>query len=125
SGTPPDIVAKLYTELKTAFALPEIHETISRSGMIPQDSPPPEELQRYVASEAARWGTIVQKAGAAGIEKLVRAPICAGRRVGNNIGAWAAISPAIGSMSILLLPPATRLPAGRASPAPARCGGPG
>ena len=68
SGTPPDIVAKLYTELKTALALPEIHETISRSGMIPQDSPPPEELQRYVASEAARWGTIVQKAGAAGIE---------------------------------------------------------
>jgi len=68
SGTPPDVVAKLYTELKTALAVPEIRETIARSGMIPQDSPPPEELQRYVASETVRWGTIVQKAGAAGIE---------------------------------------------------------
>jgi tripartite-type tricarboxylate transporter receptor subunit TctC len=68
SGTPPDVVAKLYSELKAALALPEIRETISRSGMIPQDSPPPEELQRYVASETVLWGTIVQKAGAAGIE---------------------------------------------------------
>lgn len=68
AGTPPDIVAKLHAEMKTALALPEIHETISRSGMIPQDSPSPEELQRYVASEAVRWGAIVQKAGAAGIE---------------------------------------------------------
>jgi len=68
SGTPPDVVAKLYIELKTALAMPEIRETIARSGMIPQDSPPPEELQRYVASETVRWGTIVQKAGAAGIE---------------------------------------------------------
>jgi tripartite-type tricarboxylate transporter receptor subunit TctC len=68
SGTPPDIVAKLYTELKTALALPEIRETISRSGMIPQDSPPPAELQRYVASETVRWAKIVKEAGAAGIE---------------------------------------------------------
>ncbi len=68
SGTPLDVVSKLYGEMRTALALPEIRETISRSGMIPQDSPPPEELQRYVASETVRWGTIVQKAGAAGIE---------------------------------------------------------
>jgi tripartite-type tricarboxylate transporter receptor subunit TctC len=68
AGTPPDVIAKLYAEMKTALALPEIHETISRSGMIPQDSPPPEELQRYVASEAVRWSAIVQKAGATGIE---------------------------------------------------------
>jgi tripartite-type tricarboxylate transporter receptor subunit TctC len=68
SGTPPDIVDRLYAELKTGLAVPEIRETISSSGMIPQDSPPPEELQRYVASEAVRWGAIVQKAGAAGIE---------------------------------------------------------
>jgi tripartite-type tricarboxylate transporter receptor subunit TctC len=68
AGTPPDIVARLHTELRTALALPAINETISRGGMIPQDSPAPEELQRYVASETVRWGAIVQKAGAAGIE---------------------------------------------------------
>jgi tripartite-type tricarboxylate transporter receptor subunit TctC len=36
--------------------------------MIPQDSPTPAELQSYVASEAVRWGKIVQEAGAKGIE---------------------------------------------------------
>ena len=36
--------------------------------MIPVDSPPPEELARYVGSETVRWGKIVQQAGAAGIE---------------------------------------------------------
>jgi tripartite-type tricarboxylate transporter receptor subunit TctC len=68
AGTPPDILARLHDELKAALAQPEIRETISRSGMIPQDSPTPEELHRYVASETIRWGKIVQAAGAAGIE---------------------------------------------------------
>jgi tripartite-type tricarboxylate transporter receptor subunit TctC len=68
AGTPPDILAKLAAELKTALALPEIRETISRSGMIPQESPSREELQRYVASETVRWAKIVREAGAAGIE---------------------------------------------------------
>jgi tripartite-type tricarboxylate transporter receptor subunit TctC len=67
AGTPPDILAKLHGELKTALALPEIRDTISRSGMIPQDSPSPEELSRYVASEIIRWRKIVQEAGAAGV----------------------------------------------------------
>jgi tripartite-type tricarboxylate transporter receptor subunit TctC len=68
AGTPPDVVAKLHSELKEALALPEIRDTISRSGMIPQDSPSPEDLQRYVASETVRWSKIVKDAGAAGIE---------------------------------------------------------
>ena len=45
----------LYAELKAALAALDVHEIIARSGMIPQDSPPPDELQRYVASETARW----------------------------------------------------------------------
>jgi tripartite-type tricarboxylate transporter receptor subunit TctC len=68
AGTPPATIAKLHAELKTALALPEIRETIARNGMIPQDSPSPEELQRYIASETVRWGKIVKDAGAAGIE---------------------------------------------------------
>jgi tripartite-type tricarboxylate transporter receptor subunit TctC len=68
AGTPPDVVSKLHAELIEALALPEIRDTISRSGMIPQDSPSPEELQRYVASETVRWSKIVKDAGAAGIE---------------------------------------------------------
>jgi hypothetical protein len=36
--------------------------------MIPLDSPPPEELQRFIVSEIVRWGKIVQQAGIAGSE---------------------------------------------------------
>jgi tripartite-type tricarboxylate transporter receptor subunit TctC len=68
AGTPPDILARLYDEMKAGLAQSDIRETIARGGMIPQDSPTPAELQSYVASEAVRWGKIVQEAGAKGIE---------------------------------------------------------
>jgi tripartite-type tricarboxylate transporter receptor subunit TctC len=68
AGLPPAILDKLHTELKATLAQPEVREQIARFGMIPVDSPPPEELHRYVGSETARWGRIVREAGAAGIE---------------------------------------------------------
>jgi tripartite-type tricarboxylate transporter receptor subunit TctC len=68
AGTPPDILDKLHGEMKAILTQPEIREQVARFGMIPQDSASPEELQRYVASEAVRWGKIVQQAGATGIE---------------------------------------------------------
>jgi len=68
AGTPPDILARLYDEMKAGLAQSDIRETIARGGMIPQDSPTPAELQSYVASEAVRWGKIVQESGAKGIE---------------------------------------------------------
>jgi len=68
AGLPPDVLNKLHTELKSVLAEPEIKAQIARFGMIPVDSPSPEELHRYVGSETARWGKIVQQAGAAGIE---------------------------------------------------------
>jgi hypothetical protein len=37
-------------------------------GLIPIDTPSVDELQRFVASEAARWGKIVQQVGIAGTE---------------------------------------------------------
>jgi tripartite-type tricarboxylate transporter receptor subunit TctC len=68
AGLPPDILGKLHGELKAILAQPEVSGQIARLGMIPVDSPPPDELQRYVASETARWSKIVQQAGATGIE---------------------------------------------------------
>ena len=61
AGLPPDILNKLHGELKAILAQPEIREQIARFGMIPVDSPPPEELHRYVGSETARWSRIVQR----------------------------------------------------------------
>ena len=40
----------------------------TRDGTIPQTSPPPPELKRFVDSEIARWGKVVEKAGLAGSE---------------------------------------------------------
>ena len=68
AGLPPAILDRLHGELKGVLAQPEIRQQIARYGMIPVDSPPLEELHRYVGSETVRWSKIVQQAGAAGIE---------------------------------------------------------
>jgi tripartite-type tricarboxylate transporter receptor subunit TctC len=68
AGLPSGVLDRLHGELKAVLAQPEIRGQIARLGMIPQDSPPPEELHRYIADETARWRKIVQQAGAAGIE---------------------------------------------------------
>jgi tripartite-type tricarboxylate transporter receptor subunit TctC len=68
AGAPSDILDKLHREVKAALAQPDVREQIARLGMIPQDTPSPEELQRYVGSETVRWRKIVEQAGAVGIE---------------------------------------------------------
>jgi tripartite-type tricarboxylate transporter receptor subunit TctC len=64
ANTPKEIVDTLHKELKAILALPEIKRRINELGMIPVDSPPPEELARYVKTEIVRWGEIVKKSGA-------------------------------------------------------------
>jgi tripartite-type tricarboxylate transporter receptor subunit TctC len=66
--TPKEIVSRLHAELRSIVALPEIQQQIVKIGMIPLDSPPPEELQPFINSEIVRWGKIVQQAGIAGSE---------------------------------------------------------
>jgi tripartite-type tricarboxylate transporter receptor subunit TctC len=39
-----------------------------RIGTIPVDSPPPAELQKFLASEIDRWGSLIQRAGLARTE---------------------------------------------------------
>ncbi len=62
--TPEQIVGTLHKELKAVLALPEIKQQIAEIGMIPIESPPPDELARYVKSEIVRWGKVVTKSGA-------------------------------------------------------------
>lgn len=68
AGLPRSVLERLHTHLKAVLAEPEIKQQIARFGMIPVDSPPPEELHRYVGTETARWRQIVEKAGAIGTE---------------------------------------------------------
>jgi tripartite-type tricarboxylate transporter receptor subunit TctC len=66
AGTPKPIVDRLHAELKIAATLPDIHKQMIDLGTIPVDSPPPAELKNFLASEIARWGSIIDKAGVAG-----------------------------------------------------------
>jgi len=68
AGTPPDVVAKLKAALTESLALPAVQQQIIALGMIPVPSSTPDELQRFVGSEIARWGKVVQQAGLAGTE---------------------------------------------------------
>jgi len=68
AATPAAIVDRLHAEVKAIMAMPEVQRQFIDLGNIPLASPPPQELQRYVASEIVRWGRIVQQAGLAGSE---------------------------------------------------------
>ena len=65
AGTPPEVINKLYAELKSIAAMPEIKSRFDKIGLLAVDSPAPAELRQFVKSEIARWATVVEQAGAA------------------------------------------------------------
>src|SRR5206468_2443390 len=65
-GTPPEIVAQLNREVRAIFADPAVAQELSRRGVGPKVTGPPDELRTFVEREIARWGDIVRRAGVAG-----------------------------------------------------------
>jgi tripartite-type tricarboxylate transporter receptor subunit TctC len=68
SATPKPVIDRLHAELKAVAATPEVRDVIVRIGTIPVDSPPPAELQKFLASEIDRWGGLIARAGLARTE---------------------------------------------------------
>jgi tripartite-type tricarboxylate transporter receptor subunit TctC len=68
AGTPTGIVDKLKNAVDAVMALPDVQQQIIRLGMIPGGGASSEELERFIASEMARWGKVVTQAGLAGTE---------------------------------------------------------
>lgn len=68
AGTPADVVAKLHAEIKAIFAQPEMQAQLTRMGLIPVDSPPVAELNKFLAQEIEKWGAAVKQAGLVGSE---------------------------------------------------------
>ena len=68
AGTPRDVVDRLHREFKAIVARPEFEQQVVKMGLIAIDSPAPDELQRFLAAEIARWGKLVQEVGIAGTE---------------------------------------------------------
>jgi len=65
---PAAIIDKLHGAIRQAMSDPGVIETLTKDGTLPQTSPPPDELKRFVDSEIARLGEIVRNAGLAGSE---------------------------------------------------------
>lgn len=66
TGTPKPIVDRLHAEFKAVLGMKDVQEKINRTGVVPVVSPPLDELARFVSSEKARWGKVVQQAGLGG-----------------------------------------------------------
>jgi tripartite-type tricarboxylate transporter receptor subunit TctC len=67
-GMPKPIVDKLNAELRAIVAEPAVTAEFVRRGLLPLKGGSPEELQKFVKSEIARWGNVVRKAGVAGMQ---------------------------------------------------------
>ena len=64
--TPVEIVGKLRSELIPMLAAPDVQSWITKNGMIPAKSHIPEDLQRFMSSEQARWRSVLEEIGIAG-----------------------------------------------------------
>jgi len=68
AGTRKEVVSKVQAALTAVVALPDVQQQIIKLGMIPSSISSPEELERFIDSEIARWGKVVAQAGLAGTE---------------------------------------------------------
>jgi tripartite-type tricarboxylate transporter receptor subunit TctC len=64
--SPPAAVDRLYGELKTILAKPEVRDQVLKQSLLPMESKPVPEMQAFVKSEIVRWGKVVEQAGIAG-----------------------------------------------------------
>ncbi|HEX2546809.1 MAG TPA: tripartite tricarboxylate transporter substrate binding protein [Ramlibacter sp.] len=61
AGTPPDVVARLNTEIGRLMAAPDTKKALFDAGVEATPSTP-EEMSAYLAEELARWGKVVKDA---------------------------------------------------------------
>ena len=64
AATPKPVVDRLHAELKAVMAQPDTRAQIEKIGLVPVETGSPAELQRFIESEIARWGKVVEKSGA-------------------------------------------------------------
>jgi tripartite-type tricarboxylate transporter receptor subunit TctC len=62
-GTPPEIVNRIHDELVRIMNRPAVIARLQSIGMDNSTSPTPDDFRRFIASELARWPSIVEAAG--------------------------------------------------------------
>jgi tripartite-type tricarboxylate transporter receptor subunit TctC len=68
AGVPEPIVNKLNNTIREIMAEPQVVGALARDGALPQVTPSPAEMKRFVDSEITRWGKVIEQAGLAGSE---------------------------------------------------------
>ena len=66
ANVPKPIIDKLAGNIREIMTDKSVVDVLVRDGTIPQISPSPEEMKRFVASETTRWGKIIHDAGLTG-----------------------------------------------------------
>jgi tripartite-type tricarboxylate transporter receptor subunit TctC len=66
SKTPQSVIDRLHKEMMVVMASPDMKAQIDKLSLLPMETPPVAEMQKFVKAEIARWGDIVTKAGIAG-----------------------------------------------------------
>jgi tripartite-type tricarboxylate transporter receptor subunit TctC len=61
-GTPPDIVARLHSEVTKILRTPEVRQELATLGAEPVGDTP-DEFAAFLRADAARWGKIIQEKG--------------------------------------------------------------
>ena len=67
-ATPPDVVALLNREVHAIFSDPAVIQELTRRGVGPAVTGPPDEVTVFVKKEIVRWSDVVRKAGLEGSE---------------------------------------------------------
>lgn len=65
AGTPPDVVAKLNTDINALLQLPDVKETMNKQGLVIAGGRP-ERMSDLAKNELSRWARVVEKAGIKG-----------------------------------------------------------
>ena len=66
AATPKPIIERLHTEMKKIMADPEMIKLTEKIGLLPVDLPDVDGIQKYLASEREKWGSLVKQLGLAG-----------------------------------------------------------
>src|SRR5262249_31556984 len=68
-GVPQPIIDKLAGNIHEIMSDASVTDALVKDGALPQLSPSPEEMKRFVESEIVRWGKVIEQAGLAGSEE--------------------------------------------------------
>lgn len=61
AGTPAEIVVKLNAAIRETLATPEVRERMIKMGVEPEGMKSPDEVAKFISSEAAKFGSIIRE----------------------------------------------------------------